>query len=173
MRPIVPLLLFALPVATYAAGKPLPAELLQAKTVYVQMGQFVSTKKDDDQGAQASYLEPCKQVLQKWGRLKIVDDPKQADIILEISSGRSTDSEFISTSSAHGWVGISEVLTVVTVTQASTGERLWTGANQWVANWSAKIIVKGIVNDLRIDVEKQEKAPAKQASQQTLQSDAR
>lgn len=167
MRPIMPVLLFALtvPVVARAAAKPLPAELLQAKTVYVQMGSFVPTKKNDDRGAQASYLDPCKQVLQKWGRLEIVDDPKQADIVLEISSQRSTDSVFVSTSSAHGSVGISEVLTVVSVTQAATGKRLWTGANQWVANWTAKIIVKSIVNGLRIDVEKQEKALAKQAAQ--------
>ena len=173
MRPFLPVL-FALtvPVAAYAAGKPLPVELLQAKTVYVQMGHFVPTKKDDDRGAQASYLEPCKQVLQKWGRLKIVGDPKQADVILEISSQRSTESEWISTSSAHGSEGISEVLTVVTVTQAATGERLWTGANQWAADWTAKIIVKGIVSGLKIDVEKEEKALAKQAAQQLPQNDA-
>lgn len=167
MLSFVAVLLFALtvPVVAHAAAKPLPAELLQAKTVFVQMGSFVPTKKSDDQGAQATYLDPCKQVLQKWGRFKIVDDPKQADIILQISSQRSTGSEWISTSSAHGSVGISEVLTIVSVTQSSSGKPLWTGANQWVANWTAKIIVKGIVNSLRIDVQKQEKAMAKQAAQ--------
>lgn len=160
-------LLFALtvPVVAHAAATPLPAELLQAKTVFVQMGEFVPTKKNDDQGAQASYLDPCKQVLQKWGRLKIVDDPKQADIILQISSRRSAGSEWISTGSAHGSVGIGEVLTIVSVTQSSSGKPLWTGANQWVANWMTKIIVKGIVNSLRVDVQKQEKAMAKQAAQ--------
>ena len=167
MRCVALALMFGLiaPVAARAARDPLPAELLQAKTVYVEMGSFVPTKKNEDQGAGASYLGPCKEVLQKWGRLKIVDDPKQADIILRISSQRSTDSVFISTSSAHGSAGVSEVLTVVSVLQSSSGKPLWTSAGQWVANWSAKIITKSIVNSLRIDVEKQEKKLAKPTTQ--------
>lgn len=167
MRSIIVALLFALtlPAIARAARDPLPVELLQAKTVYVEMGSFVPTKKNDDQGAAASYLDPCKQVLQKWGRLKIVDNPKQADIILRISSQRSTDSAFVSTSSASGSVAISEVLTVVNVIQPSSGKPLWAGAGQWVANWTAKMITKSIVNSLRIEVENQEKALAKQGAQ--------
>lgn len=159
MRSIAAALLFAVTVSVSVYGKkdPLPAALLEAKTVYVEMGSFVPTKKNDDQGAEASYLDPCKKVLEKWGRIKIVDDPKQADIILRISSQRSTDSVFVSTSSASGSVGMSEVLTVVSVVQASSGKQLWTGAGQWAANWTAKIITKSIVNSLRIDVEKQAK----------------
>lgn len=166
MRAITFALLFALTVsvAAHAARDPLPAELLQAKTVYVEMGSFVPTKKNDDQGAAATYLDPCKQVLQKWGRLKIVDDPKQADIILQISSQRSTDSVLVSTSSASGSVGMSEVLTVVSVVQSSSGKQLWTGAGQWAANWTAKIIIKSIVNSLRIDVEHEEKRLAKESA---------
>lgn len=167
MRSITLALVFGLivPLAAPAARDPLPAELLEAKTVYVEMGSFVPTKKNDDQGAAASYLSPCKEVLQKWGRLKIVDDPKQADIILRITSQRSTDSVFVSTSSAHGSVGVSEVLTVVSVVQSSSGKPLWTSAGQWVANWTAKTITKSIVNSLRIDVDKEEKRLAKQTTQ--------
>lgn len=167
MRSITLALLFGLiiPVAARAAREPLPSELLQAKTVYVEMGSFVPTKKNDDHGAAATYLDPCKEVLRKWGRLKIVDDPKQADIILQINSQRSTDSVFVNTASAHGSVGISEVLTVVSVVQSSSGKKLWAGAGQWAANWTAKTIMKGIVNGLRIDVEKEEKRLAKQTTQ--------
>jgi hypothetical protein len=167
MRSILLALLFALtiPFVARAARDPLPVELLQAKTVYVEMGSFVPTKKNNDQGAGASYLDPCKQVLQKWGRLKIVDDPKQADIILRISSQRSTDSVFVSTSSASGSVGMSEVLTVVNVVQSSSGKQVWTGAGQWAANWTAKMITKSIINSLRIDVEHEEKRLAKQSAQ--------
>ena len=167
MRSVAVALLFAVTVSAgaYASRDPLPAELLQAKTVYVEMGSFVPTKKNNDQGAVASYLDPCKQVLEKWGRLKIVDDPKQADIILRISSQRSTDSVFVSTSSASGSVGMSEVLAVVNVVQSSSGKQLWTGAGQWAANWTAKMIIKGIINSLRIDVEHEEKRLAKQSAQ--------
>lgn len=167
MRCIVLTLLFAVTIqlAAKAARDPLPAELLQAKTVYVEMGSFVPTKKNNDQGAGASYLDPCKQVLEKWGRLKIVNDPQQADIIIRISSQRSTDSVFVSTSSASGSVGMSEVLTVVSVVQSSSSKQLWTGAGQWAANWTAKMITKSIINSLRIDVEHQEKHLAKQTAQ--------
>lgn len=167
MRSITLALLFGfiVPPAARASRDPLPTELLQAKTVYVEMGSFVPTKKNDDQGAVASYLDPAKQILQKWGRLKMVDDPKQADIILRISSQRSTDSVFVSTSSAHGSVGISQVLTIVNVVQPSSGKQLWTSAGQWTANWTAKIIVSGIVNSLRIDVEEEQKRLAKQTAQ--------
>lgn len=53
MRSITLALLFGLiiPVAARAAREPLPSELLQAKTVYVEMGSFVPTKKNDDHGA--------------------------------------------------------------------------------------------------------------------------
>lgn len=164
MRSITLVLLIGLivPVAARAARDPLPAELLQAKTVYVEMGSFVPTKKNDDQGAAASYLDPCKKVLQKWGRLKIVDDPKQADIILRISSQRNNDLVGVNTTSVTGSVEMSEVLAVVNVVQPSSGKQLWTGAGQWAANWTAKIVMKSIVNSLRIDVEKEEKRLAKQ-----------
>lgn len=167
MRSITFALLFGLivPVGARAARDPLPKELLQAKTVYLEMGPFVPTKKNDDHGAEASYLGPCRQVLQKWGRLKIVDDPKQADIILQISSERNTDSVLVNTTSVSGSVGMSEVLAVVTVVQSSTGKRLWTNAGQWAANWTAKTIMKGMVNGLRIDVEREERRLAKQSMQ--------
>lgn len=173
MRSIVAALLFAITVSVGVYGKkdPLPAALLQAKTVYVEMGSFVPTKKNDDQGAGASYLDPCKKVLEKWGRLKIVDDPKQADVILQISSQRSTDSVFVSTTSASGSVGISQVFVTVSVVQSSSGKTLWTGAGQWAANWTAKIIIKGIVNSLRIDVEHEEKRLAKQTKGESANTD--
>jgi len=106
-----------------------------------------------------------KQVLQKRGRLRIVDDPKQADVILEITSQRSTDSVLVSTRSVPDSVEVSEVLAEVSVVQASSGKRLWTGAGQWAANWTAKMIIKGIVNGLRLDVEHEEKRLAKQTAQ--------
>lgn len=156
---------FGSPVSAWARRDPLPPELLQAKTVYIQMDSFVPTKKNDDRGARASYLDPCKDVLQKWGQLTIVDDPKQADVILRISSQRGTTSAPVSTTSVSGWVNISQVTTTVAVYQASSGKELWVGAGEWVANWTAKIITKSIVNGLRLEVEKQEKALAKQAAQ--------
>lgn len=70
----------------------------------------------------------------------------------------------VNTTSVSGSVAMSEVLAVVTV-QSSSGKQLWTGAGQWAANWTAKTIMKGIVNSLRIDVEKEAKRLAKQSTQ--------
>lgn len=159
------LMTLVLPAAAWGRRDPLPEALLQAKTVYIQMDSFVPTKKNDDHGAEASYLNPCREVLQKWGRLTIVDDPKQADIILHISSRRGSTSAPVSTTYVTGSVNISNATTMVTVYQASSGKELWVGGGDWVANWTAKIITKSIVNGLRIEVQKQEKELAKQAGE--------
>lgn len=103
MRPfIVALVLaFGLPLCA-PARETLPAELMQAKTVYIEMGAFVPTKSKGDHGQQASYLGPCEKELEKWGRLKIVNDPKQADVILRISSVATGGSASYSTAYPAG-----------------------------------------------------------------------
>ena len=159
------LMTLILPAAAWGRRDPLPPALMQAKTVYIQMDSFVPTKKNDDHGARASYLDPCREVLQKWGRLTIVDDPKQADIILRISSLRGTTSAPVRTTYVTGSVTISQVTTTVAAYQASSGKEIWVGAGLWTANWTAKIITKSIVNSLRIDVQKEEKELAKEAAQ--------
>ncbi|HKR26290.1 MAG TPA: hypothetical protein VJS11_02510 [Acidobacteriaceae bacterium] len=115
------------PAAAWGRRDPLRAALMQAKTVYIQMDSFVPTKKNDDHGARASYLDPCREVLQKWGRLTIVDDPTQADIILRISSSRGTTSAPVSTTYVTGSVTISQVTTTVAGISGLVGERNMAG----------------------------------------------
>lgn len=151
------------------AREPLPAELMQAKTVYIEMGPFVPTKKKGDRGAQASYLGPCEKVLEKWGRLKIVSDPKQADIIIRISSEASESSAPVSTQYVSGSIAVRQAMTSVDVVQASTGKTLWTNAGIWVAAFTAKMITKDLVVTLRKQVDRQERRDAKTAAETAAQ----
>lgn len=146
-----------LPIGAFAREKPLPVELMQAKTVYVQMAEFVPTNKDADHGEKASYTAPCLEALSKWARLKVVSDPKEADIILRISSLVQRGSQQIATGQVVGSVASSNALTTVDVLQASTGTRLWTESGLWVWAFTAKLITRNLVNGLRKEVEAQEK----------------
>jgi len=150
-----------LPIAAFAKEKPLPAELMQAKTVYVQMAEFIPTNKDQDHGEKASYTGPCYEALSKWGRLRVVPDPKEADIILRISSRVQTGSQQVSSAQVSGAVAASDVLTTIDVLQTSTGTKLWTESGIWVWAFSAKLITRNLVNGLRKEVEQQEKSPDK------------
>ena len=143
------------------ARETLPADLLQAKTVYIEMGAFVPTKSKGDHGQQASYLGPCEKELEKWGRLKIVNDPKQADVIIRISSVATEGSALYSTPYQRGSVGVRQVITSVDVLQASSGKKLWTDDGMWVAAFTAKLTTKELVVTLRKQVEREEKRDAK------------
>lgn len=170
MRPflVALVLAFGLPLCA-PARETLPAELMQAKTVYIEMGAFVPTKSKGDHGQQASYLGPCEKELEKWGRLKIVNDPKQADVILRISSVATGGSASYSTAYQRGSVAINQIITSVDVLQASSGKRLWTDEGMWVAAFTAKIITKDLVVTLRKQVDRQEKRADKTAAEVAAQ----
>jgi hypothetical protein len=78
------LLAVDLPEGTFAEEAPIPAERLQAKTVFIQKG-VVYRQKHDPTG-EASDIEPCREELGKWGRFRVVYDPKEADLILRVSN---------------------------------------------------------------------------------------
>lgn len=162
MRPILFAVAFALALPLCApARETLPPELMQAKTVYIEMGSFVPTKSKGDHGQQASYLGPCEKELEKWGRLKIVSDPKQADIILRIRSEASKDSAPVSTQYVTGSIAVRQVMTTIDVLEASSGKRLWMDTGIWVAAFTAKMITRDLVHTMRKQVEAQEKRSAK------------
>lgn len=133
------------------------------------MGPFVATNGKGDHGQQASYVGPCEKELEKWGRLKIVSDPKQADIILRISSAASDSSAPVSTQYVTGSIGVRQVMTFIDVLQASSGKRLWTDAGMWVTAFTAKMITKDLVHTLRRQVDAQEKRTAKAAAEGAAQ----
>jgi hypothetical protein len=54
---------------------PLPPALMSAKTLYIE-----------NNSGQAKLADRCYDELSKWGRFKIVSDPKQADVIVQIGT---------------------------------------------------------------------------------------
>jgi hypothetical protein len=152
------------PFSAFAAKEPLPLELMQAKTAYIQLGEFIPTKKGNDHGAKAYYVDPCYETLSKWGRLKVVSDPKEADIIFHISSRALSSPQGINTTQVRGSVSVTEIMTTIDVIQTSSGRKLWSGNGLWVWAFSAKWIPRNIVNSLRKDVEAQATAEGNQAA---------
>ena len=152
------------PFSAFAAKQPLPVELMQAKTAYIQLGEFIPTKKGNDQGAKAYYVDPCYETLSKWGRLKVVSDPKEADIIFHISSHALSSPQGINTTQVRGSVSVAERMTTIDVIQTSSGRKLWSGNGLWVWAFTAKLIPRNIVNSLRKDVEAQATAEGNQAA---------
>ena len=54
---------------------PLPPQLMSAKTVYIE-----------NNTGQASFADKCYDELTKWGRFRVVSDPKQADLTFQIGA---------------------------------------------------------------------------------------
>jgi hypothetical protein len=76
------LLVLAVAVAGFTPGGaakdkhlPLPPQIMAAKTVYI-----------DNQSGIAKLGDRCYTEIQKWGRFQVVQDPKQADLILLLSA---------------------------------------------------------------------------------------
>ncbi|HZR55699.1 MAG TPA: hypothetical protein VFA74_02410 [Terriglobales bacterium] len=102
--------------SAFAAHEPLPPELLQAKTVNIQ-----------NYSGQASWADGCYDELQKWGRFKIVSNPKDADLIFRLSyrvqRGRAT----------------------IDIIQTSNHRMLWSDTRIW----SVKSVVKELQGRIR------------------------
>jgi hypothetical protein len=141
------LLSLTLPTGTFAGDTPLPVELLQAKAVYIQTSLNY-----------ADYVVPCRDELKKWGRFKVVDDPKDADLIFRLSNRNNTSSQYINTGQVRGTVATGDSYTVLDVVQPSYGKVLWTEKHSWGRSWSPKSARIGAIKQLRKHVEQQEKA---------------
>jgi hypothetical protein len=157
-------LAFSLTTDVSAGNKPLPVELMQAKTVYIELGEYIPTKKDKDHGEKASYVGPCYETLTKWGRLKVVSDPKEADVIFHISSQALASPQRIDTTQVRGSVTVTNIITTIDVIETSTEKKLWSGNGLWVWAFSAKWIPRNIVNSLRKEVEAQAKADGQKSA---------
>jgi hypothetical protein len=147
------LLLFlavSLPTGAFAGKTPLPAELLQAKAVYIQTTNV----------NHAEYAEPYRDELKKWGRFKVVDDPKDADLIFRISNLDNTSSAYIDTGQVRGRVATGDSYTVLDVVQPSSGKVLWSEKHSWGRSWNAKSARIGALKQLRKHVEEREKSNA-------------
>ena len=98
------------------------------------------------------------------GRLKVISDPKEADIIFKISSQALNSAQRIDTAQVRGSVSVTDVITTIDVIQTSSGKKLWSGSGLWVWAFSAKWIPRNIVNLLRKEVEAQAKADGDQTT---------
>jgi hypothetical protein len=151
MRRVFSMLLLFLavcvPVGVLAGDPPVPAELMQAKTVYIQTALNP-----------ADYVVPCRDELNKWGRFKVVDDPKDADLIFRLSNRNNLSRQYIDTGQVRGTVTTGDAYTVLDVVQPSSGKVLWSVAHSWARSWSPKSARTGVIKQLRKHVEEREKA---------------
>jgi hypothetical protein len=154
--PILALLCLALLTSLGRAEQaPLPAELMHAKTVYVQKGQTYPVKRDPS--GNASYVEPCVEELGKWGRFQVVSDAKAADLIFRISTRQQTSYMMINNQTRNSVDGF----TFLEVVEPSSGKTLWWVRQNWATSWSTKTATKSLVKQLRKHVEEQEMAEGK------------
>lgn len=154
------LLLFAIALlsvsAAFAGEDPLPPEVMQAKTVYIVKGVTFYEKKDPT--GQATFVEPCRAEINKWGRFKEVTDAKQADLILRISNVDPHGRNVQGVTNYHT-VNITYPLTSLEVFQRSTGKLLWSVNHNWGGlTLSAKTGTTDVAKAFRKRVEEQEKA---------------
>jgi hypothetical protein len=130
----------SLPTAVLAHKEPVPAELLQAKTVYIK-------------SYSASDVRQCSEELSKWGRFKIVADPKDADVIFYIGSHTASNGSY--TRTGNVMTANSSLLITVEVVQASSQKPLWSSTQSWSP--FRRTPTKNIVKELRKRVEEREK----------------
>jgi hypothetical protein len=145
MQRVLPIFLLSflavtLPTGAFAHKAPIPAELMQAKTVYIQ-------------SYTTSYVRECSDELSKWGRFKIVSDPKEADVIFYVGSHSASNGGY--TRTGNVMTPNSSLVITVEVVQVSSKKPIWSGSLAWSPfRWSP---TRNIVKDLRKRVEEQEK----------------
>ena len=131
---------------------PLPPALMSAKTIYIE-----------NNSGQAKLADRCYDELSKWGRFKILSDPKQADVIFQIGthvrtygySGHSTtdssgNSNTSLTEDSAGFTTISIV--------NPTGQVLWSDTRRWGNLFTGfRSATREVINELRKRMDEQEK----------------
>jgi hypothetical protein len=135
---------------------PLPSALMEAKTVYI-----------DNQSGTASFTDRCYDELSKWGRFKIVADPKQADIVFRISSfTRTAGASATTTTTDYGSTATSTTnidenrygYTRIDVLASSTNQVLWSDTRRWGNLFTGfKSATRAVVQELRKRMEEQER----------------
>jgi hypothetical protein len=152
--------MFALPLFAKHEKMPLPPQVMNAKTVYL-----------DNQSGIADLGDKAYDEMKKWGRYQIVDSADKADIVLLLSAkeyvGGYTSSTYHNTTgnvdnygnvNAHTYgSGSSRAMvtgtTFITLVDTKTGASLWADAKPW-GKW--KSATRGLVKALRDRVQDQE-----------------
>jgi hypothetical protein len=163
-------MLAALCGVTFAENAPLSPELmralLQAKNVYVLTGhvryfktKFIKTQMVDE----TPFEEPCSKELEKWGRFKVVSDPKSADLI--VRAYMTGNSQYVPAvgPGVSGSVDAGQRFIVLDVMEPSSQKILWSASKNTASSWSTNSAVAGLVKQLREYVEAQEKSASNAA----------
>jgi hypothetical protein len=143
---------------------PLPEQILQAKTVYI-----------DNQSGLATLGDRAYDELSKWGRFKIASSSKDAELVLLISahayvSGYNTDttSTVRGTEDSSGNIQLSgnsqsqtnaqlTRITYMTAIDPKTGNALWSDQKLWGNLYTGfRSATRSLVKELRKRVEEQE-----------------
>jgi hypothetical protein len=105
-------LLASLPTASSAKDKhlPLPAQITAAKTVYI-----------DNQSGVAKLGDRCYTQIEKWGRFKVVQDRKDADLIFLLSANEYTRGYVTSGGGSTSTVNSSGNVEATTIGDQTTG----------------------------------------------------
>ena len=157
MKKTIVVFLTLLSIGAFAGNAPLPAELMQAKTVYIISHRIQDGRVLPDPSGDATYVDACRDELAKWGRFKVVSDPKEADLIFRIGSRVQTSYMVINNQSRKEGNGV----TFLEVVQTSSGKVLWSGTHNWAWSWSVKSARTVVVKQLRKSMEEQEVAECK------------
>lgn len=130
--------------------------LLQAKTIYLVSGhvKYYKTKGFKTRLVEDSPFEEFSHdELQKWGRFQVVDDPKNADLILRIYESSSTHPIPVGAVNTGG-----TAVMILDVVQPRSKNILWYTTKIAGLSWSTKTAVSAVFKNLREYVDTQESA---------------
>lgn len=160
---VLAIVFYSISLSAKTPHAPLPKDVMNAKTVYI-----------DNKSGFANIGDRAYDELRKWGRFKIVDNPKDADIVLLLSSSayeggytttgtiNATTTDYGSTSQTTGTVStqshpVTHRYTHITLVNPKTGDNLWSDSRPWGYHFHSA--TRGILQEFRKRVEEQEKSP--------------
>lgn len=146
---------------------PLPPQIAAAKTVYI-----------DNQSGEAKIGDRAYQEIKKWGRLQVVMDRKQADLIFLLTarehtggyvttggnqSGTVDSSGNVNTTSSPSYTTqVTVGYTFLSVIDPKTGDNLWSASKRWGNLYTGfHSATKGLIEDLRKRIDEQSSAQSK------------
>lgn len=150
MRNLTPILIFVAlaALAPSALAKkeklPLPAEIMQAKAVYVFC--------DACPRAMAAAKTTALDELSDWGHFKVVRDPKEADLIF-LFSGNQYLGDYV-TRDGPDTRPVHIEITYLDIVDPRTGESLWSDTRRW-GSWLVPKATRSLIEEFRLQFEAQ------------------